>query len=231
MNKMSSQNQSPIVHRETASIRNLRFRKALLYCGILSSILYVAVVIIAPFFWENYDRAGQSVSELFAIGAPSTAFVVPFFILYAFLIYVFGAGVWISAGTKRSLKIAAALIIAKEVLGLIGTVFGPMHLRGAGTGPTDTVHAIVTIAGVLLCMFPAIGFGAASFGKGFLIYSIVTMAVFLVCGILAGMQGPNVAANLPTPYLGVLERINIYAYMTWIIVFSLKNLKLTPKNV
>jgi hypothetical protein len=200
-------------------------KKILLSCGILSSLLYVGVVITAPFFWENYDRTSQSVSELFAIGAPSTAFVVPFFNLYALLIYAFGAGVWLSAGTKRSLKIAAALIIAKEVLGLIGTVFGPMHLRGAGTGPTDTVHAVVTGIGVLLCMFPAIGFAAASFGKGFRVYSISTMGVFLVCGVSAGMQGTNVAANLPTPYLGVLERVNIYTYMLWIVLLSITILR------
>jgi hypothetical protein len=205
--------------------------KVLLYCGILSSVLYVCVVSFAPFFWENYDRTTQSVSELFAIGAPSTAFVVPFFLLYALLIFAFGAGIWKSAGAKRSLKIAAALIIAKEVLGLIGTIFGPMHLRGTETGLSDSIHVVITAAGVLLCMFPAIGFSAVSFGRGFRIYSIATMAVFLVFGILAGMQGPNVAANLPTPYLGIWERINIYTYMVWIVIFSLMNLKQIPKNV
>lgn len=205
---------------EKLPARNIPARKALLSCGILSSVLYVNVVIIAPFFWEDYDRAAQSVSELFAIGAPSTSFVTPLFILYAFLIFAFGAGIWMSAGANRPLKTAAALIIAKEVFGLIGTVFGPMHLRGAVSGPSDTIHAVVTAIGVLLCMFPAIGFGATSFGKRFRAYSIVTMVIFIVCGILAGMQGPNVAANLPTPYLGVLERINIYTYMLWITVLA-----------
>ncbi len=201
--------------------RSVWIKKILLYCGIVSSLLYVGVVIIAPFFWEKYDRTIQTVSELFAIGAPSTAFVVPFFLIYALLIFAFGAGIWMSAGTKRTLKIATILIIAKEVLGLIGTIFGPMHLRGAGTGPTDTVHVVVTMVGVFLCMFPTIGLGAASFGNGFRVYSIVTMAVFLIFGALAGMQGPNVAANLPTPYLGIWERANIYTYMVWIVVLGL----------
>jgi hypothetical protein len=228
---MRSKIQTSIENKDTTPTRNLQVMKVLLYCGILSSVMYVSVVIIAPFFWENYDRSTQTVSELFAIGAPSTTFVVPFFLLYAVLIFAFSAGIWKSAGAKRSLKVAAALIIAKEVLGLIGTIFGPMHLRGTETGLSDTIHVVVTIAGVFLCMFPAIAFGAASFGKGFRVYSIVTMAVFLVFGALTGMQGPNVAANLPTPYLGILERINIYTYMLWIIVFSLMNLKQIPKNV
>ena len=196
-------------------------RKMLLFSGIFSSLLYIGAVATAPFFWENYDRSSQSVSELFAIGAPSAGFMVPFCILYALLAYAFGAGIWLSAGSKWTLKVVAVLIIAKEVLGLIGTVFAPMHLRGAEGSLTDTMHIVVTMIGVLLCMFPAIGFGAASFGKGFRIYSIVTMVVFIVFGTLAGMDGPNVAANLPTPYLGIWERVNIYSYMAWVIVLSL----------
>lgn len=196
-------------------------RKILLFCGIASSLLYVCVVIIAPTYWENYDRVSQSVSELFAIGAPSSGFIVPFCILYAFLAYAFGAGIWLSAGSKCTLKVVSVLVIAKEILGLIGTIIAPMHLRGAEGSLTDMMHVVVTMIGVLLCMFPAIGFGAASFGKGFRVYSIVTMVVFIVFGVLAGMNGPNVAANLPTPYLGIWERVNIYAYMIWIVVLSI----------
>jgi hypothetical protein len=186
---MDSQIQSSAGIGENLSPLNFPVRKVLLFCGILSSVLYVSVVIIAPFFWGNYDRTAQSVSELFAIGAPSASFVTPLFILYAVLIYAFGAGIWMSAGGNRPLKAAAALIIAKEVFGLIGTIIGPIHLRGVEAGPTDTIHAVVTAIGVLLCMFPAIGFGAASFGKRFRVYSIATMTVFIVCGMLAGMQG------------------------------------------
>ncbi len=210
---------------------NSTIRKALLYCGLISSFLYIGVVAVAPVFWENYNRASQSVSELFAIGAPSAGFMVPFCILYALLAYAFGAGIWLSAGSKWTLKVVAVLIIAKEVLGLIGTIFAPMHLRGAEGSLTDTMHIVVTMIGVLLCMFPAIGFGAASFGQGFRVYSIVTMVIFIVFGTLAGMDGPNVAANLPTPYLGIWERVNIYSYMAWVIVLSLMLLFPSSKTI
>ena len=205
--------------RLTSGLPNIK--RLLLICGILSSVLYISAVFTAPFFWENYDRSSQSVSELFAIGAPSAGFIVPFCILYALLAYAFGAGIWLSAGSKWTLKVVAVLVIAKEVLGLIGTIFAPMNLRGTEGGLTDTMHVVVTMIGVLLCMFPAIGFGAASFGKGFRVFSIVTMVIFIIFGTLAGMDGPNVAANLPTPYLGVWERVNIYSYMAWVIVLSL----------
>jgi hypothetical protein len=201
-------------------------RKTLLVCGIASSLLYVVATILGALRWEGYSSITQSVSELIAVDAPSAPIVIPLFIIYCLLIYAFGVGVWMSAGQKRTLRIAAALIVAKEVFGLWGTLYAPMHLRGAERTFSDSMHLIITGVGVLLCMFPAIGFGAASFGKGFRFYSLATMLVFLVFGVLAGSDGPRLAANLPTPWLGIYERINIFGYMLWIIVLATTLLRL-----
>jgi hypothetical protein len=46
-------------------------RKILLVCGILSSLLYVAMNVIAAILYEGYSSASQTVSELSAIGAPT----------------------------------------------------------------------------------------------------------------------------------------------------------------
>jgi hypothetical protein len=205
--------------------RQSELRNALLICGIISSLLYVVATILGAMQWQGYSAVSQAVSELIGIGAPSAPLVIPLFLLYSILIYAFGLGVWLSAGQKRVLRIAAVLIVAKEVLGLAATIFFPVHMRGVPGTFTETMHLIFTGVGVLLCMFPAIGFGAAAFGKGFRLYSIVTMLVFLVFGILAGMYSPNLTANLPTPWLGVLERINIFGYLLWIMVLAIKLLR------
>lgn len=46
-------------------------RKALLVCGILSSLLYVAIDIYGALQFEGYSYASQAISELTAIGAPT----------------------------------------------------------------------------------------------------------------------------------------------------------------
>jgi hypothetical protein len=46
-------------------------RKALLVCGILSSLLYVVMNVFVPMQWQGYSSASQTVSELSAIGAPT----------------------------------------------------------------------------------------------------------------------------------------------------------------
>jgi hypothetical membrane protein len=199
---------------------SFKTRKTLLFCGILSSLLYVITDIIAVILWKDYNIADQTVSELFGINAPTKHLVVCLFIVYALLIYAFSFGVYISARKSRVIRIAAILIAGKEVLGLIGTIFFPIHLRGVQGNYSDIMHGVVTAIGVFVFMFPAMGFGAAAFGKKFRIYSILTMIVFIIFGVLAGLKQPAYAANAPTPGMGILERINIYGYMIWIIIFT-----------
>jgi hypothetical protein len=195
-------------------------RKLLLGCGIVASLLYVATTVVAPMLWDGYSSTSQTISELFAIGAPSTSLVVPLFLTYSVLMIAFGVGVWLSAGQNRALRFVGGFLIGKEVLGFMGTLFAPIHLRGVETTLTDTLHVIITGVGVLLILL-AIGFGAIAFGKRFRLYSITTLLILLVFGTLAGLDGPRMAANLPTPWLGIWERINIFGYMLWVVVLAI----------
>jgi hypothetical protein len=45
-------------------------RKALIVCGIVSSLYYVAVNVYVPTQWDEYSVASQTVRELSAIDAP-----------------------------------------------------------------------------------------------------------------------------------------------------------------
>lgn len=195
-------------------------KKILLICGILSSLLYVSLTIIGAMQWKGYSSTSQTVSELFAIDAPSRTIVILLMLTYSILMIAFGLGVWRSAGGKRSLRIIAGLLVGKEVLGSVATIFAPMHLRGVEGTLTDTMHAIITGVGVLLLLL-TIGFGAAAFGKRFRLYSIGTILILCLFGALSGLEGPRLAANLPTPWLGVWERINIFSYMLWVVVLSI----------
>jgi len=105
------------------------------------------------------------------------------------------------------------------VNGIISLFWPPMHLRGAGFTLTDTLHIVWATATVLLMML-AIGFGAAAFGKLFRLYSIATMVILVACGVLTFSDGPRIAVNLPTPWVGVWERINIGVFLVWIVVLA-----------
>jgi len=193
-------------------------KKSLLVCGIVSSLLYVGTDIAAAMLYEGYSYINQAVSELSAIGAPTRPLWVAMSFLYNPLVIAFGVGVWGSAGGKRSLRVAGILLIVYGVLGLMAFLF-PMNLREAEKTLTDTMHIIGTSVTVLLILL-FIGFGSSAGGKWFRLYSILTIVALLVFGALAGMQGPRIEAGLPTPWLGVMERVNIYASMLWVLVLA-----------
>jgi hypothetical protein len=99
-----------------------------------------------------------------------------------------------------------------------------MHQRdilaaGGGTIP-DTLHIVWTFVHLALVLL-MIGFGAASFGKAFRIFSAGVVLVFIVFGILTTKESLGLEAGLPTPYIGIWERINMGAYMLWVIVFAI----------
>ena len=70
-----------------------------------------------------------------------------------------------------------------------------------------------------------IAFGAAAFGRQFRLYSIATMIVMIVFGTLTGLDGPKIAANLPTPWIGVWERISIGVYLVWVGILAVALLR------
>lgn len=193
-------------------------QKALLLCGVLSSLLYVTTDILGGMQYEGYSFTSRAISELGAIGAPSKPLLDVLMLVYAVLLFAFGAGVWRSAGQKRALRVVAGLLLGIAVNGFVWSFF-PMHMRGAEPTFTDTMHVLhAGVASVLILV--AMGFVAVAFGKGFRLYSIATILMLVVTGFLLSLDAQRMQANLPTPWVGVTERINVYGYLLWVAVLA-----------
>jgi hypothetical protein len=199
--------------------------KFLLVCGILSSLFYVATDILAAMRWEGYSYTNQAVSELSAIGAPTRPMIVPLFSVYNALVIAFSIGVWGAAGKKRSLCVAAIMLVVYAVVGQATLLFSPMHLRGSAMSATDVGHIVLTALEVLsIVLF--IGFGSGVRGKGFRLYSIGTILVLMAAGAVVGAQAPQMTAQAAsTPWAGILERVNIYSTMLWVLVLAVALLR------
>lgn len=196
-------------------------KRALIICGIASSFLYICADIVASIQWEEYSYTSRSVSELMAIEAPTRPFLIFFFSIYNVLIIAFGWGVCCVNQQTRNLKVTGLILILYGVIGIFGLYFFPMHLPGIEQEMTltDTMH-LVTTGVIVLLIFLSIGFASTVKVKWFRIFSFTIIPLLLLFGILAGMDGAKIAAQLPTPWLGIKERVNIYGYLIWIIVFS-----------
>jgi hypothetical membrane protein len=200
-------------------------RQLLLACGILSSLLYVVTDVLGGMRYEGYSFTSQAISELMATGAPSEPLVDPLFIIYGVLTLAFGVGVFReAAGSNRALRIAGALLIGYAAAGFTGPIFFEMQQRGAGGPGSDVPHIVLTGVLVLLLLL-AIGFGAFALGKRFRIYSLATLLTVIVFGALTVPYAARLAAQQPTPGLGIIERIDIYASLLWVAVLAVALLR------
>lgn len=202
----------------TRSRQSERLTSVLLTCGIFSSLYYVAINIIVPFFYDGYSYTTLTVSELSAIGAPTRSLWIGLATVYVISFGLFGYGLLLSAKGNLKLLIVGVLIM---VYSLINSYWPPMHMRGSVTSLTDTLHLVwagVTVALMIIIM----GVGAAALGRSFKVYTAVTIAANTVFGILTSLEAPGVPINAPTPHIGIWERVNIGVFMVWVIVFAIE---------
>jgi hypothetical protein len=199
----------------------LMMRKALLASGVLAALLFVGMTFFLGLLWDGYSVVSQTPSELSAIGAPTRSLWMLLGAVYAVLMIAFGWALRRSPESKLALRVVGTLLMAQAAFGWF---WPPMHQRdvlAAGGGTiTDTLHlAWAVVTSVLFVV--AIGFGAFAFGKRFRAYSMMTLAVLLVSGVWTGTFAPRIQANLPTPGVGIVERVNIVAFMSWIVVLAI----------
>ncbi|MDI5892835.1 DUF998 domain-containing protein [Halomonas rhizosphaerae] len=187
-------------------------RPILLICGIIAALCFVATDIAGAILYPDYSFSDQAVSELFAIGAPTSRIVAPLFTLSSFLLMAFAIGVWLSSGHSRLLRLMAAMFAGSALIGVILWNFFPMHMRGAEPTFTDTMHLILATNPFVVL---SIVFAVAVFRGWFRLYTVATFVMLLLPAVFAFQYAMEVQENLPTPGLGLGERVAQYAYALW----------------
>jgi len=200
-------------------------RKVLLICGIVSSVLYIAVDVLGTLRYPGYRYTEQQFSELTAAGSPVRLLMIALSVIpYTLLVAAFAVGVWVSARPKRAGPITGALLLGYAAFGMGGGWITPMNTREAlaagERGLRNAMHVPMT-AVMSLFMLVAMGFGATLLGKGFRYYSYATIAILIVFGVLTSLQAGKMVADEPTPWMGLTERINIYATMLWVVALAI----------
>jgi hypothetical protein len=194
------------------------YRKLLLACGIVASLIYIGTDILAGTLYTGYSFTSQAISELFAIGAPTSSFVVPFFTLSSLLLLAFALGVWKSSRQSRSLRLTALMFVGNAVNGLVLWNVYPMHMRGAEATYTDTMHVLLSGVGVVFVLF-AVCIVARVYHNELRLYSIAAILILLIPGAAVFLYVPQLVLGQPTPWVGLTERISTYGYYVWQTVF------------
>jgi hypothetical protein len=197
--------------------RRIALRRALLVCGILGAALYPLADIFVSTRYPGFSYRDQAVSELFAIGAPTSSLLVPLFTASSTLLLLFALGIWMSSNGRRVLHWLAAMMALNALNALVLWNVFPMHMRGEQPTFTDTMHALLAVDPFLLT---AVVLGAVAFKGRFRVYTITTIIVTSMLAIWSMSYVPAVIANQPTPGMGAFERAAQYATNLWYAVLA-----------
>jgi hypothetical protein len=175
----------------------------------------------------GYSHISHAISELIAAGAPNTTLLIPLFTLYDILLAAFGAGLLLAvrahsekSGTRAGSWGALVLVVA-GILGVLMNLFFPQDPGGPPVTLTGLVH--VALAGVL-----SLGTMLAMLCTGLWLrhipglhaywrYSLISLVVVFVSG---GLGAAAIATS--SPYLGLVERVTIGAFIQWVFVIALR---------
>ena len=112
-------------------------------------------------------------SELFAIGAPTSTLVVTLFTISSGLLLLFAIGIWLSADHRRLMKPITAMMALNAIDALLLWNFFPMHMRGVEPTFTDTMHGLLAVDPFLLA---TIVLAALAFRGPFRVYTIISLS-------------------------------------------------------
>ena len=210
---------------EAAGEHSISLRRLLVACGVVGAVLYPLSDIFATTRYPGFSYRDQAVSELFAIGAPTSAIVVPLFTLSSGLLLLFAIGIWMSADGQRWVRPMSVMMALNMIDALVLWNVFPMHMRGVQPTFTDTMHGLLAIDPFLLA---AVVLGAVAFRGWFRIYTVSTIVFTTVLAIISLSFVTALIANQPTPWMGATERASQYAMNLWYAVLAVVLLRRQP---
>jgi len=187
--------------------------------GILGPIIYILAVFIGGALRHDYSALYNAISELSMANAPNKLLMDILFGLYNIFILIFGAGAFLDTDFKsKKFSSAALMLVVIGILGLLvlvftqdprgspATLYGTLHIALSG------VTALLTIISVIMV---GLSFKDYTGQKNFTWYSYATAILIFLSG---GAGAASIANN--SPIGGLFERITIFLFMLWVIVFS-----------
>ena len=199
--------------------------KGLLVAAIASVAVYGLGDLASGLLYDGYSYRDQWISELTAFGSPVRPLMVTAILLHGLLLAAFGVGIWRSADRSGLSWVGLLLFVA----GMIGfpthTAFA-MSSRWMARGLNDTIHASLSAAFSLI-VFAAVALSAVAYRGWFRAYAIATLSILVGFGAASSLALQGLEQNA-TPWAGAFERINAYAYFSWIVALAVTTLRQTP---
>ncbi len=123
--------------------------KVLLGGGMAAAGIYALGNVISGLLYDGYSFRDQAISELSAFGSPVRPLMVTVILISNMLVVGLAVGLWRSTD-RKSLRGAAALLLAAGLAGLPNHTVWAMSSRWMEGGLNDTMHQITSSVWVVL---------------------------------------------------------------------------------
>lgn len=191
-------------------------RRYLFYGGIVNLLLYLTADVVFGLLTPDYMFREHAVSELMLTGAEYKAQVSAIIFASSVAGLAFGIGFLLHFPlTRYRLLFVAGVLLTVSALStsMTSTIF-PQDARDAEATFAGTMHltlvglnVLITIIAMLLC---GMGFNKEFGWKQFRLYSFITLVLMASGGVVSTVFIQN-----DIHWLGVTERLSIYAYFVW----------------
>lgn len=198
-------------------------QELLLFAGVLSSVVYISADVLCGLRYPGYSFTNQVISELSAIGAPTTQLWASVMRGYSVLFVAFVVGVYRASVDDRALRRVAWLLVAFVLMAPVWSLF-PMHQRGDAFTWTDAGHIALGAVAVLL-LSSVMATGSRVLGISFRRFSRLAAGIVFGAGAATFAYVPRMIDQLSTPAIGLVERVCLYGFQLWIAVFSIALLR------
>ncbi len=196
--------------------------------GIIGPIIYILAVIVGGLLRSDYNFLYNTISELTLANAPNLLLLSVLFGIYNFFLLIFGIGALMDNELNKSkkYKVATLMLATIGILGLL-LLFFPQDPRNSTATIQGTIHIILAGITSLLTLISVLIIGLNFKNnnmKNFALYSFISFIIILISG---GIAAISVGSN--SPFGGLFERITIFVFMIWVIIFSYYIIKIQKK--
>jgi len=125
--------------------------------------------------------------------------------------------------SRKSAQLTTIFIWAAGILGVLMERPFPMDPRGSAATFAGTMHIVAaglcSLAIMLALLFGARAFTSVPGGRGYALYSYITLAIVFLTGALAATSAATGSA-----LMGLAERVTIGAFLQWVFLVALRHL-------
>lgn len=194
--------------------------RGLLLCGAASTVPYIASAILSAVSRNNNDAGSQPCSVVAALRAATEAEIGPLLVTDKLLMIFFGVGLRIAAQQNLPLRLVAYGALGTGIQEAAARILFSMKSVDTEQIYIDTLHGILTAAESFFKPL-SLGAGILIAGPAFGLYTLLTIALFLLQGGVRNADSSTYAIAPAAPWTAIWRSATTLVYLQWVMVLSI----------